>query len=145
MSPTTWNTFVNTGYNTWNIYATTSQHNGTVGTYTRNTYSWSSGYYNLTTTNAIFLSLQETGTGNANYNNNSAIVLANSNGTQGSNADAGSVIYITLQLNDNDANTFGYNVTGTTTAQINVVYPETTYLANTWGTVTIASVSNTQV
>ena len=136
MSPTTWNSFINTGYNSFYIFATTTQHNGTVGTYTRGTYLSGQGFYNLTSTPTTYLSMTETGTGNANYNNNRVDVNLSYNGS--------GVITISLVLTDTDPNTFGYQVTGTTNAYITINYPETTYLSNTWGGGTTVNTVNTQ-
>jgi hypothetical protein len=136
LSPTTWNSFVNTGFTSFNIYAGSSLHNGTVGTYTRGTYLSTSGFYQLTSTPATYLSMTETGTGNTNYNNNRIDVNISYNGT--------GTITISLVLTDADPNTFGYQVTGTSVAYINIAYPETTYLTNTWGTPTTTNTVNNQ-
>ena len=136
ITPATWNSFVNTGFASVNLYAGSSLHNGTVGTFTRGTYLSSSGFYQLTSTPTTFLSMTETGTGNANYNANSIVVNLSYNGS--------GTITVTLILNDNDTNAFGYTNTGTTVAYINIAYPETTYLTNTWGTPTVTNTVNTQ-
>jgi hypothetical protein len=136
MSPATWNSFANTGYAYSQLYATSFLHAGTVGTYTRSVYNSGQGFYNLTSTPATFLTLLETGTGNANYNNNSISVAWSYNGT--------GTLTATLTFLDNDANAFGYNVTGSTYGRFNLYYPETTYLTNTWGTPTITNTVNTQ-
>jgi hypothetical protein len=136
ITPTTWNSFVNTGYNSYFIYATTSVHNGTVGTYTRGTYLSGQGFYNLTSTPTSFFTMTETGTGNANYNANSIDLKFSYNGS--------GTITATLTLTDNDSNTFGYTNTGSTAAYVTVNYPETTYLSNTWGSGTNANTVNSQ-
>ena len=147
VSPTTgtaWNSFVNTGYNYFYMGSNTSVHAGTVGTYTRNVYTSSNGYWNLTTTPTSYLTLVETGTGNANYNNNVIDVKIAGGAPNGANGDKGSVIILTLRLYDNDTNTFGKTNTGTTTATPFVVYPEVSNLANTWGVVNFSGNVNTQ-
>jgi hypothetical protein len=136
MSPTTWNSFVNTGYNYCYIAGNQFLHGGTVGTYTRGTYTSSGSFYTLTSTPTTFFSMTETGTGNANYNSNRIDVKLSYNGA--------GVITATLVLTDTDANTFGYSVTGTTAAFIQTYSPETTYLTNTWGTPTVTNTVNTQ-
>lgn len=141
---TAWNTFVNTGFNYWYMGSNASVHAGTVGTYNRNVYTSTSGYYNLTTTPTSFFTLIETGTGNANYNNNYIDLKVAGGAPFGANADKGSVIIVQFNLYDNDTNTFGYTNTGTTTATPFVVYPESTNLTNTWGTVTFNGNVNTQ-
>ena len=143
-SGTAWDTFVDTGFNYWYMGSNTSVHAGTVGTYTRNVYTSSSGYWNLTTTPTSYLTLVETGTGNANYNNNVIDVKVAGGAPFGANGDKGSVIILTLRLYDNDTNTFGYTNTGTTTATPFVVYPEVSNLANTWGVVNFSGNVNTQ-
>ena len=61
-------------------------------------------------------------------------VIAKSNGTQGVNGDTGSIITIyTVWDEIPDGLTVG---TGTSTT-VTAVAPETTYLANSWGTITI--------
>ncbi len=62
-------------------------------------------------------------------------VIAKSNGTQGANGDTGSVITLyTIWDEVPDGLVVGTGSAVTVTAQA----PETTYLANTWGTITIA-------
>ena len=107
ITPSTWNSFVNTGFTYAYITAASFGHGGTVGTYTRSVYNSSQGFYNLTSTPATFLTLLETGTGNSNYNNNSIVMNISYNGS--------GTITMTLILNDNDSNAFGYTNTGTTT------------------------------
>jgi hypothetical protein len=136
ITPATWNSFVNTGFASYVLYATSSTHQGTVGTYTRGTYLSGSGYFNLTSTPTTFLSMTETGTGNANYNANAITVAFSYNGA--------GVITATLTLLDNDSNTFGYTNTGTTNCSISLGFPETTYLSNTWGAGTTVNSVNTQ-
>jgi len=136
ITPATWNSFANTGYNYTGLYATSFGHFGTVGTYTRGTYANTSGFYNLTSTPATFLSMTETGTGNANYNANSITLNLSYNGS--------GTITATLTFTDNDSNAFGYTNTGTTAAYIIVYPPETTYLTNTWGTPTVTNTVNSQ-
>lgn len=98
------------------------------------TVSQNSGYFAMTTTNATCFT-QTASTGPAGYLGTFIRVLAKSNGTQGSNGDAGSVITIyTVWDEVPDGLTAGTGSTTTVTAQA----PETTYLANTWGTITIA-------
>ena len=132
---TTWNSFTNTGYNYTYLSATSFTHSGTVGTFTRNVYTSGSGFNNLTTTPTTFLSLVDTGTGFTNYNNN--VIQLNL-------SYSAPTLTATLILYDNDTNTIGKTNTGSTTAQINVGFPETTYLSNSWGSTTTANTVNTQ-
>jgi hypothetical protein len=141
---TAWNSFVNTGFNYWTLGSNVSAHAGTVGTYTRNVYTSTSGYYNLTTTPTSFFTLVETGTGNANYNNNVIDLKVAGGAPFGANSDKGAVIIVQFNLYDNDTNTFGRTNGGTTTATPFVIYPESTNLTNTWGTVNFNGNVNTQ-
>jgi len=136
ITPATWNSFVNTGYNYCYIAGNQFLHGGTVGTYTRGTYNSSGTFYTLTSTPTSFFTMTETGTGNANYNANSIDLKLSYNGS--------GTITATLTLTDNDANTFGYTNTGSTASFIQTYSPETTYLTNTWGTPTVTNTVNTQ-
>jgi hypothetical protein len=137
ITPATWNSFVNTGFYVFGMWATNSYHYGTVGTYTRSVYNSGQGFYNLTSTPTSFLTMTETGTGNANYNSNSIDLKFSYNGA--------GVITATLTLTDADTNAFGYTNTGSTQSYIQVFSPETTYLTtNSWGTPTVTNTVNTQ-
>jgi hypothetical protein len=91
------------------------------------------GYFALTTSNAnIFTQLASTGP--SGYLSTFIRVIAKSNGTQGVNGDAGSVITLyTVWDEIPDGLTVGTGSSTTVTVQA----PETTYLANTWGTITV--------
>jgi hypothetical protein len=97
------------------------------------TVSANSGYYAMTTSNAnVFTQLAGGATA---YLNSFIRVIARSNGTVGSNGDVGNVVTLyTLWDEVPDGLTVGSGSTVTVTAQA----PETTNLANTWGTITIA-------
>jgi hypothetical protein len=98
------------------------------------TVSTNSGYYAMTTSNATVFT-QTASTGPSGYLSTFIRVLAKSNGTQGSNGDAGSVITLyTIWDEVPDGLVVGTGSTVTVTAQA----PETTYLANSWGTITVA-------
>ena len=98
-----------------------------------NTISTNSGYYAMTTSNAnVFTQLA--GTGGA-YVNTFIRIIAKSNGTVGSNGDVGNVITLyTVWDEVPDGLTVGSGSTVTLTA----VAPETTNLANTWGTISLS-------
>jgi hypothetical protein len=87
----------------------------------------------LTTSNAnIFTQLASTGP--SGYLSTFIRVIAKSNGTQGVNGDTGSVITLfTIWDEIPDGLTVGTGSSTTVTVQA----PETTYLANTWGTISI--------
>ena len=93
-----------------------------------------SGYFAQTVANAnVFL--QTASTGPAAYLGTFINILTKSNGTQGTNGDAGSVITI-YTVWDEIPNGLTAAIGSATT--LTVRPPETTNLANTWGTVTLA-------
>jgi hypothetical protein len=97
------------------------------------TVSTNNGYYALTTANANIFS-QTAATGPSGYLSSYISVNVKSNGTQGSNGDTGSIITIyTLWDEVPD----GYAVALGAATTVTAVVPETTYLANTWGTVSV--------
>ena len=91
------------------------------------------GYYALTTSNAnVFTQLASTGP--SGYLSTFIRIIAKSNGTQGTGGDTGSVITIyTIWDEVPDGLVVGTGSTTTVTAQA----PETTYLGNSWGTVSV--------
>ena len=92
------------------------------------------GYYALTTSNANVFT-QTAATGPSGYLSSLINVNIKSNGTQGSNGDTGNIITIyTLWDEVPD----GYTVTSGAATTVTAFAPETTYLANTWGAITIA-------
>ena len=98
------------------------------------TISTNSGYYAMTTSNATVFT-QTASTGPAGYLATFIRFIAKSNGTQGANGDTGSVITLyTIWDEVPDGLVVGTGSAVTLTAQA----PETTYLANTWGTITVA-------
>ena len=96
---------------------------------------WSNtGYFQLSTTNANVFT-QTAATGPAAYLGSFIRIIAKSNGTVGLNGDVGNVItFYTLWDEVPDGLTVGSGsiVTMTSTP------PETTNIANTWGTITLA-------
>lgn len=92
------------------------------------------GYYGLTTANANIFT-QVTSQGPSGYLNSFIRVIAKTNGTQGANNDNGTVVTI-YTIFDEDQN--GYAVSAGSRTTLTVTYPTTTYLANTWGTVTLS-------
>ena len=87
----------------------------------------------MTTSNATIFT-QTASTGPSGYLGTFIRMIAKSNGTQGANGDAGSVITIyTIWDEVPDGLTAGTGSTTTVTAQA----PETTNLANSWGTISI--------
>lgn len=98
------------------------------------TISATSGYYAQTTSNANVFT-QVASTGPAGYTSSFIRMITKSNGTQGSNGDAGSVITI-YTVWDEVPN--GLVVATGSATTMTLVPPETTNLANSWGTVTLA-------
>lgn len=105
---------------------------GTLGTNLTTT-----GYYQITTANVTHVSVTSTTT---NYTTDTATIAVKSNGTQGSNNDNGFQIdfwtNITSTSGGNSGGSFDDSINVTPTATIDVSYPETTNLSNTWGTIT---------
>lgn len=101
------------------------------------TVSTNSGYYALTTANVTAFT-QTASTGPSGYLSTFIRVIVKSNGTQGSNGDAGSVITIyTIWDEVPDGLTAAANSATTLTVRP----PETTYLSNTWGAITLTGTS----
>ncbi len=98
------------------------------------TISQNSGYYAMTTSNANVY-YQTASTGPASYLGTNINIFIKSNGTQGSNSDAGSVITI-YTVWDEIPN--GLTVSTGSAVTVTAQAPETTNLANTWGTITLA-------
>lgn len=98
------------------------------------TISTNSGYFAQTVSNVTCFT-QTASTGPSGYLGTYIRLIAKSNGTQGSNGDTGSVITLyTIWDEVPDGLIAGTGSTVTVTAQA----PETTYLANSWGTISIA-------
>ena len=93
------------------------------------------GYYSLTTSDVSKCKITS---GTATYTADTIELFAKSNGAQGSNADAGSVVTLTLNLTS-ATQTGGFNdsINITVNYRVDIIYPSSTYLTNTWGTVTI--------
>lgn len=97
------------------------------------TTSPNTGYYALTTSNATVFT-QTASTGPSGYLSTFIRVIVKSNGTQGSNGDAGSVITVyTIWDEVPDGLTAAANSATTLTIRP----PATTYIANTWGSITL--------
>lgn len=94
------------------------------------------GYYTATTSNVTKTQITST---TATYTSDVLYLYAKSNGVQGSNADAGTVVSLSMDL-VSATQTGGFNdsINITVNHRVDVIYPSTTFLANTWGSVTIA-------
>jgi len=98
------------------------------------TISTNSGYFAMTTSNAnVFTQLASTGP--SGYLSTFIRIIAKSNGTQGASGDTGSVITLYTLF---DEVPDGFTVDAGSVVTLTVRPPETTYLANTWGTITLA-------
>ena len=97
------------------------------------TLSTNSGYFGLTTGNTTIF---DQNSGTSPYTTLMDLqYIAKTNGVQGSNADNGTVVTIFTLMRETGAN--GTVGTGTTVT-CTLTPPATTYIANTWGAVTLA-------
>lgn len=107
---------------------------GTGGTVTSS--NTSLGYYSATTSNVSAVLL--TGT-TASYTSDTCNVVARTNGVQGSNNDNGTTMTISMVLfSAPQSPAFNDSIDITVNHRVDVVYPSTTFLANTWGSVTVS-------
>jgi hypothetical protein len=97
------------------------------------TISTNSGYYGLTTTNTTVFT-QTASTGPSGYLNTNISVVAKTNGTVGTHADNGNVITVYVTWNEVPS---GLSVNSGSATTLTIVPPETTNLANSWGTITL--------
>jgi len=113
---------------------------GTGGTATIDT---NQGYWTLTTSNVNVAVVTSTTT---NYTTDKAWLSVRTNLPQGSFNDNGTQLQFWCTINSTSgANTpfsFDDNIDVTPTVTIDVSYPETTNLSNTWGAVTVARVGS---
>lgn len=98
------------------------------------TVSTNTGYYALTTTNTSVFT-QTASTGPAGYLATNINVTVKSNGTVGSNGDKGNIITIYTTW---DEIPNGLVVATGSATTVTAQAPETTYLANSWGTISVA-------
>lgn len=133
-------TLCSTNFNSDSMNAITySGRSGSGGTATVNLTSGSTaGYYGLTTspTNRSVVTITST----SYYTGDYLQLTAASNGTQGSNADNGSVIYFNLTLfsSADGSSQPADDLDVTITTRVDITPPETTYLSNSWGTITVS-------
>lgn len=108
---------------------------------TQNTNDTSIGYYDLTTLNQTIVSLTAISSPYTAYPSDTVTIVARSNGVQGANSDNGTIITFVITLTSAAQATLdgGYNDTINITIpnRIDIIYPETTNLTNSWGTVTL--------
>lgn len=141
-----WTNLLNNGVGTLSIDATTSSISGTG--YTLTTDGFSNGFWDFTTSNVTLFRLTDT---TAAYNTNFVEVLANVTGTAGSNGGKGNVLTLTINYNDQAADTVFTGQPAATAAdqismtmrtRIDVIRPNTTNLTDVWGTITPAATVN---
>lgn len=111
---------------------------GTGGTL--NTNDTTKGYHTTTyNANVTLVSITST---TAAYTSDTATITVNCNGTQGSNNDKGLNVDFWITLNSTQgtgALSFNDSIGVNVIRSIDVSYPETTNLTNSWGTVTITA------
>jgi hypothetical protein len=94
------------------------------------------GYYSSTTSNVAKTTI--TGLTTA-YLSDTLNLFVKTNGVQGSNGDDGTVMTISMVLlSAAQSPAFDDSINITVGHRVDVIYPSTTFLANTWGSVTIA-------
>lgn len=95
------------------------------------------GYYGLTTSNTTMTDIGASYGGA--YTNDRCYFYLKTNGAQGSNADNGTIVYFNFRLYSSaQTAAFDDSINITVSYRIDVTYPSTTYLTDSWGTVTIA-------
>lgn len=99
------------------------------------------GYWNLSTANVTLF--QATAT-TAQYTDSNVTLRVRTNGQQDATyQDVGNVITFTYTINQGfqsaeaGADTTSDDISGTITTRIDIIPPETTFLANTWGSITV--------
>lgn len=121
---------------------TNSGRTGTGGTLGTN--DTAKGYWNATAANVTLVSVTSTTT---NYTTDTANITYTTNGTVGSHNDNGTVLsfYATIR-STSGANagglSFDDSINITPTVTVDVSYPETDNLSNTWGAVTVARIGS---
>jgi len=94
------------------------------------------GYYKSTTANAVAVAITST---TSSYTSDTCTVFVKTNGVQGSNGDAGTTMTMSMQLvSAAQSPAFDDSINITVNHRVDVIYPSTVFLANTWGSVTIS-------
>lgn len=93
------------------------------------------GYYGLSTANTTVFT-QTASQPLTNYDDSFISIIAKTNGVQGSNSDNGNVITI-YTVWDEDPST-GLTVSSGSATTLTVQAPETTNIANTWGSISVS-------
>ena len=101
---------------------------------TSNTNNTSIGYWNASTGTTI----QKITSTTSSYTGDYIQLNLRTNGVQGSNADVGSIVYLDFTVySAAKALSFNESINVTWNHRIDTVYPETTNLTSSWGTITI--------
>ena len=96
------------------------------------------GYYSLTTSYVDKIKISGSVYGAA-YSGDYVSIQAKSNGAQGSNGDKGTIFYFNLTLYSGaQSPAFNDSINMTVTYRIDTAPPSSTYLSDSWGSVTIA-------
>ena len=104
--------------------------------FTENTDVTTLGYYGQTSANVEVYKNTGSNSGSA-YNAQFARVLTKVTGTAGSNGGVGEVITFSIESQSPaQSPAFNDSINVTVNHRLQVIYPSTTYLANTWGSVT---------
>lgn len=123
---------------------TNSGRTGTGGTLGTN--DTTEGYWTATTGNITLVSVTSTTT---NYTTDTATITYTTNGTQGQHNDNGTVLSFYCTINSTSGGNgpggvypFDDSLNVTPTVTVDVSYPETVNLSNTWGAVTVARIGS---
>ena len=94
------------------------------------------GYYQLSTTPLILTAIDST----SYYNSDYMVCRFSTNGTQGSLLDNGNQLILNLEFASAGTGGFQFDDTVNVTVNYNVywVYPESTYLSNSWGSISVS-------
>ena len=94
------------------------------------------GYYTYTTSN---VTLSNVASAQTTYLGDNLKFYAKTNGVQGLNGDKGTIVSLSVDLYSGaQAGGFNDSINVTVPHRIDVIYPEQTFLANVWGSVTVA-------
>jgi hypothetical protein len=105
------------------------------GSGTVNTISTNSGYYGLSTANTLVFK-QLVASAPSGYTNTNLNMNIKTNGTVGSNGDVGNIVTVYVQFAE--LTSTGLTAASGTSVTMAIVPPETTNIANSWGTITPA-------
>ena len=129
-------TLLGTNFNSDSMYAITyGGRSGSGGTVNTNLTSGSTAGYYGSTTSPTYTTVCDITSSGYYSSDNLVYSAANNNPGPTTNQDNGNVLYLKLYLfsqSDSDA------LDVTVTTRVDITPPETTYLSNTWGTITVS-------